>query len=347
MVPKKILKVLQGECFDVPPFWFMRQAGRYLPEYRELRAEKGGFLAMAFDPKAACEITLQPIRRFQMDAAIIFSDILVVPMALGQHLEFVAGEGPKLEALADTQDLCRLSDKHFDVLDPVFEALNLTRAGLKQEGFESTALIGFAGAPWTVATYMIEGGSSKDFYKTRLWSYRDPEGFQALMDMLVETTARYLIKQVEAGAEALQIFDSWSGALDPISFEKWSIAPTKEIIARVKAVHPDVPIIGFPKGAGHNLEKYVCETGIDGVGIDQFTPLDYVSSNIQTKIPVQGNLDPFALLAGGETLDRAAKEVLDSLKGRPFIFNLGHGINKDTPPENVERLVKIIRGESV
>jgi uroporphyrinogen decarboxylase len=340
---KILLRTLAGEKTKRIPFWFMRQAGRYLPEYRALRAQKGGFLAMAMDPASACEITMQPIRRFGMDAAIIFSDILTIPMALGMDLRFETGEGPKLDALENLTEISRLNFSQFYKLDPVYEALRQTRAALKNEGFENTALIGFAGAPWTVATYMIEGGSSRDFIKTKLMAYRDPEGFSALMDLLVEATARYLIEQVKAGAEALQIFDSWAGALDAQGFERWSIAPTQKIIARIRAVHPHVPIIGFPKGAGHNYLSYAQKTGVTAIGLDPQIPTPWAAQNLQNLLPVQGNLDPLCLLAGGERLKSAAQKILDDLSNQPFIFNLGHGIHKDTPIAHVETLVEMIK----
>lgn len=321
----------------------MRQAGRYLPEYRELRAQKGGFLAMAMDPVSACEITMQPIRRFGMDAAIIFSDILTIPMALGMDIRFETGEGPKLDALENLSQISRLNFSAFDKLDPVYEALRQTRAALKNEGFENTALIGFAGAPWTVVTYMIEGGSSRDFIKTKLIAYKDPQGFSALMDLLIEATARYLIEQVNAGAEALQIFDSWAGALDAQGFERWSILPTQKIIERIRAVHPNIPIIGFPKGAGHNYLSYAQKTGVTAISLDSQIPTAWATKNLQTFMPVQGNLDPLCLLAGGESLKSAAQKILDDLGNQPFIFNLGHGIHKDTPITHVETLVEMIK----
>lgn len=335
---KPILRVLAGENLEKPPFWLMRQAGRYLPEYRELRAEKGGFLAMAMDPKAAAEITLQPIRRFGMDAAIIFSDILTVPMALGQHLEFAAGEGPKLGEL----DIDRLE---FDdgALQPVYDALSETASQLRHEGFDQTTLIGFCGAPWTVATYMVEGGGSKDYSKIKAMAYGQPELFGKLIDKLVDATAKYLIRQVEAGAEALQIFDSWAGALDPHGFQYWSIEPTKKIVALVKAVHPNIPIIGFPRGAGVHYAAYAQQTGIDAVALDSLMCTRWASNNLQKSLPVQGCLDPMRLLAGGESLEKATRKIVRDFSGGPHIFNLGHGINKETPIEHVEKLTKILR----
>jgi uroporphyrinogen decarboxylase len=318
----------------------MRQAGRNLPEYRELRAEKGGFLAMAFDPRAACEITMQPIRRFGMDGAIIFSDILTVPMALGQHLEFAEGEGPKLGEL----NVAALNYSEFSKLDPVYEALGNVKTALSAEGFESTALIGFAGAPWTVATYMVEGGSSRDFMKVKLMAYRDPEGFGALIDMLVEATATYLIHQIKAGAAAVQIFDSWAGVLDGDGFKRWCIQPTRRIVELVRDSYPHVPIIGFPKGAGNNYLSYVQGTGVTALGFDQHVSTDWAARALQTLCPVQGNLDPFVLMAGGDALVLAVEKIIGDLSGGPFVFNLGHGIHKDTPVEHVEALVKMIRG---
>lgn len=336
---KYFLNALGGEKADVPPFWFMRQAGRYLPEYRELRAQKGGFLAMALDPKAACEITMQPLRRFNMDAAIIFSDILTVPMALGQHLEFVQGEGPKLGAL----NLGSLSEDGMNKLEPVYEALSETKTAMQVEGFDSAALIGFCGAPWTVATYMVEGGSSRDFIKTKLMAYREPEKFQMLIDLLVSSTAKYLIQQIHAGAEAVQIFDSWAGALDPEGFRKWSIDPTRSIVELVRAEYTDIPIIGFPKGAGHHYLSYAKETGVTALGVDQYVSTNWVSKDLQPLLPVQGNLDPFALMAGGDALIQAIRRIKNDLKDGPYVFNLGHGIHKDTPIVHVELAVKEIR----
>ena len=336
---KPFLDALHGKVLERPPFWFMRQAGRYLPEYRELRAQKGGFLDMAFDPKAACEVTIQPLRRFGMDAAIIFSDILTIPMALGQDLEFVAGEGPKLGAF----DLKSLSYSNFSKLEPVYEALSLTKTTMVTEGFSNTTLVGFAGAPWTVATYMIEGGSSRDFKNTILMSYREPEKFKALMDMLVEATATYLINQINAGAEAVQIFDSWAGALDAQNFKRWCIEPARQIVNHIRDVHPHVPIIGFPKGAGYRYLEYAQNTGITALGIDHHVSTSWAARALQPLMPVQGNLDPFVLMAGGDQMIMAAEKICSDLSGGPFVFNLGHGINKDTPIAHVEALVKFLK----
>lgn len=336
---KDLIRALNGERSEKVPVWLMRQAGRYLPEYRELRAAKGGFLEMAFDPQAACEITMQPIRRYGMSGAILFSDILTVPYALGQDLKFAVGEGPVLGALQG------LGFEQFDErMRPVYEAVGLIKAQLAMEGFDNTALIGFAGAPWTVATYMVEGGGSKDFMQIKSMAYGRVEEFQALIDMLVDATARYLIAQIGAGAEAVKIFDSWAGVLEEAAFMRWVIMPTAEIVRRVKAVYPNVPVLGFPRGAGFYYERYVRETGIDACAVDQMMPLAYVRDVLQPVCPVQGNLDPAALMAGGDVLRDAVMRILDALGEKPFIFNLGHGVNKDTPPQNVAALVEIVRG---
>lgn len=341
---KPLLSALQGGKTPRVPFWLMRQAGRYLPEYRALREEKGGFLELAFDPQAACEVTMQPLRRFGMDAAIIFSDILVVPYALGQDLRFEAGDGPKLSPVRNAHDLAMLGDRDFDrKLSPVYEALRNVRSAFTKEGFDDAALIGFAGAPWTVGTYMVEGGGSKDFSVIKALAYTDPELFQALIDLLVEQTAFYLIAQVDAGAEALQIFDSWAGALDEPGFQRWVIEPTAELIRRVRAAHPHVPIIGFPKGAGHFYLRYAEQTGISALGLDSQVPTDYAARVLQKLMPVQGNLDPMCLLAPKPVIERETRRILDGLSGGAFIFNLGHGINRHTPPENVAFLGQIIR----
>ncbi|HBR68948.1 MAG TPA: uroporphyrinogen decarboxylase [Rhodospirillaceae bacterium] len=337
---KPFLEVLQGRKTDRIPFWFMRQAGRYLPEYRELRSRKNGFLDMAFDSGAACEITLQPIRRFGMDAAIIFSDILVIPYALGQRLEFLEGEGPKLERLRTGADIAKLNPGLMErKLSPVYEAIAKVSSKLD----DKTALIGFAGAPWTVATYMVEGGGSKDFIAVKKMAYSDPQTFAALIDLLVESTAHYLIRQVEAGAEALQIFDSWSGVLDSDEFRKWVIQPTKQIVDLVRDSYPQIPIIGFPKGAGYNYMAYAEGTGVNVLGLDSQVPTKWAARVLQPLKPVQGNLDPIALLAGGDAMKLAAERIIADLSSGPFVFNLGHGIHKDTPVEHVEQLVKMIR----
>lgn len=336
---------MQGKKTEKVPFWFMRQAGRYLPEYRELRAKKGGFLEMVYDPESAAEITLQPIRRFGMSAAILFSDILVIPHALGQTLEFAAGEGPRLDPVTDIADLKKLSFGGIDeTLSPIYQTLRNVREGLAGEGFYDTALIGFAGSPWTVVCYMVEGQGSKDYLTVKELSYSNPEFFAALIDLVTEATVHYLLKQIEAGAEALQLFDSWAGALDAESFRRWCIEPTAKIVQKIRAVHPEIPIIGFPRGAGIHYEAYARETGVTALGLDPSIDTAWAAENLQILCPIQGNLEPALLLAGGAALEQAARSILDNLASGPFIFNLGHGIHKDTPIGHVEALVKIIEG---
>jgi len=341
---KNFLEVLKGHKPDHIPFWFMRQAGRYLPEYRELRAKAGGFLDMAYNSDFACEVTMQPIRRFGMDAAIIFSDILVIPHSLGQHLEFVQGEGPKLNPLRSASDFSSLNFSKFQsTLTPVYEALSKTKTALQNEGFGGTALIGFCGAPWTVACYMVEGGGSKDFMNVKKLAYQDEAALQGLMEILVESSAQYLIEQINAGAETVQIFDSWAGALDAQSFRKWVIRPTKQIVDLVKSVHPTVPIIGFPRCAGNNYLSYIQDTGVTAVGIDPSVDTKWAARTLQPLVPVQGNLDPISLLAGGDQMIMAVEKIIGDLKDGQFVFNLGHGINKETPIEHVETLIQTIR----
>ncbi|MCB9988077.1 MAG: uroporphyrinogen decarboxylase [Rhodospirillales bacterium] len=344
---KPFLQALAGNQPDRTPFWLMRQAGRYLPEYRELRAKAGGFLDMAYNPDFACEVTLQPLRRFGMDAAILFSDILVVPHALGQDLTFTAGEGPQLPPIRDEGGLSALSlDGIDETLNPVYEAVSKIRESLKSEGFDQTALIGFAGAPWTIATYMVEGRGSKEYLHVKGWAYRNPAGFQKLIDLVTEATIHYLSRQIEAGAEALQLFDSWAGVLDEVQFRRWCIEPANRIVTALKVKYPHVPIIGFPRGAGLMYEAYVRETGVDALGLDQMVPLEQAVA-LQKICPVQGNLDPVCLLTGGAAMETWAKEILDALSGGPFVFNLGHGVIKDTPVTHVEVLSKIIKGRSL
>jgi uroporphyrinogen decarboxylase len=318
----------------------MRQAGRYLPEYRDLRARAGSFLAMCYDPALAAEVTLQPLRRYGMDAAILFSDILVVPHALGQRLDFVEGEGPRLDPVRRTGDLTRLSRTGFhDHLAPVYEAVGRIAGSLD----ESTALIGFAGAPWTVATYMVEGGGSKDFTAIKTWAYSDPTGFARLIDLLVDVTAEYLIRQIGAGAEVVQLFDSWAGALPPGPFRTLVIEPTRRIVDQVKAACPGVPIIGFPRAAGLQYQAYVRDTGVDAVGLDTTVPPDWAAEQLQPRLPVQGNLDPIVLVAGGDVLRTAVRDLLETFKGGPWVFNLGHGVVPSTPPEHVAELARLLR----
>lgn len=341
---KLFLQSLAGKKTENVPFWFMRQAGRYLPEYRDLRKQAGGFLDLVYNPENASEVTMQPIRRFGMSAAILFSDILVIPQALGQHLRFETGEGPKLKALRDNEDVSNLNPSTIDeTLNPIYETVKLTRQKLSSEGFDDTALIGFAGSPWTVACYMIEGGGSKTFEKTKIWAYQNPQSFQKLMDVLVEATSHYLIKQIEAGAEAVQLFDSWSGVLDTHNFNQWVIKPTKDIIARVKSTHPDIPVIGFPRNAGDKAIPYAKQTNIHALGLDFSVSPEWAAKNLQSLCPVQGNLDPVTLLTGGDTMKTAAQNILETFADKPFIFNLGHGVIKETPPEHVAQLCEMIR----
>ncbi|ODA68031.1 Uroporphyrinogen decarboxylase [Methyloligella halotolerans] len=338
----RLLRALKGELTETPPLWLMRQAGRYLPEYREIRTKVGSFLELCGTPELAAEVTLQPLRRFDLDAAIIFSDILIVPFALGQQVEFVKGEGPKLDPITDGKAIAKLERKAAgDTFAPVYEALRRVRAELDPD----TALIGFCGAPWTVATYMIAGGGSKDQAEARALAYSDPEAFAGLIDLLVDVSAGYLIEQVKAGAQVLQIFDSWSGSLAEDEFARWSIGATKALVAKVKAEVPDVPIIGFPKGAGPSAIPYARRTGIDAIGCDTSLPLRFIADNLQNLMPVQGNLDPVLLMAGGEHLDRRVGQILEALGDRPFVFNLGHGILPQTPPEHVSRLVSLVRSK--
>lgn len=316
----------------------MRQAGRYLSEYREVRAQAGSFLDLCYNPELAAEVTLQPIRRFGFDAAILFSDILVVPHALGQKLWFAEGEGPRLEP--------RMAETPLDVLTPaperleaVLETVRKVKAALPPE----VTFIGFAGAPWTVATYMVEGRGSRDQATARSMAYQEPERFQQLIDAIVEQTISYLLGQIEAGVEVVQIFDSWSGTLSPTQFRAYVIAPTKRIVDAIRAQHPGFPIIGFPKGAGAKLVEYARETGVSAVGLDETVDPVWANAALPKGLPVQGNLDPLALRAGGEALDSAVDAILQALDGRPHIFNLGHGILPDVPVAHVERLLARLR----
>lgn len=334
-----ILAVLAGEHRDPPPVWLMRQAGRYLPEYRALREAKGGFLELVYDSDAAAEITLQPIRRFGVDGAILFSDILIVPHALGQHLTFGPGEGPRLTP--------PLVDGAFDMLeaDPtrfqlIYDTVRNVRAALPPE----IAMLGFAGSPWTVATYMVAGQGSKDHAEARRLAYRDPAAFQALIDRIVHTTVDYLSGQIQAGAQAIQLFDSWAGSLAPSEFERWVIAPTAAIVGRLMVRHGDVPIIGFPKGAGAKLAAYAAETGIDAVGLDETIDPAWADAMLPPGMPVQGNLDPLALIAGGQALKDGVTRIRAAFENRPHIMNLGHGILPDTPIAHVEEFLAMVRG---
>jgi uroporphyrinogen decarboxylase len=319
----------------------MRQAGRYLPEYRELRASKGGFLELCYDSEAAAEITLQPIRRFGFDGAILFSDILIVPHAMGQKLWFEVGEGPRLAPPLSESDLAGFTPDP-SRLAAIWDTVARVRASLSPE----TTFLGFAGSPWTVATYMAAGAGSKDHGVARRMAYADPGRFQAIIDGIIETSITYLDGQIKAGVDAVQLFESWAGSLSPQQFARWVIAPNAEIVRRLKALHPDVPIIGFPKGAGAKLVDYVAGTGIDAVGLDETLDPVWADKVLPAGLPVQGNLDPLALIAGGEALDSAVDTILAAFADRPHIFNLGHGILPDTPIDHVERLIDRVRRAS-
>lgn len=339
-VPEKLLlSVLNGKRAEKPPVWLMRQAGRYLPEYRALRQTKGGFLDLCYDPQSACEVTLQPIRRFGFDGAILFSDILVIPHALGQDLWFEEGEGPRLAPTLVDHALESLSAAP-ERLDPVIETVRRVKADLPP----ATTFLGFAGSPWTNATYMVAGRGSKDQAQARRLAYRDPVAFGAIINAIASATVDYLSRQIDAGVDAVQLFDSWAGSLSPAQYEQWVIAPTVKIVAALKARHPDTPIIGFPKGSGGKLPAYARETGIDAVGIDETVDPVWANMNLPIGLPVQGNLDPLALIAGGAVLDTAIDRILGAFPDRPHIFNLGHGILPDTPIAHVEQLLNRVRG---
>jgi uroporphyrinogen decarboxylase len=339
---RRLLRVFAGEALSPPPIWLMRQAGRYLPEYRATRVQAGSFLDLCYDPALASEVTLQPIRRYGFDAAILFSDILVVPDALGQAVSFLEGEGPRLEPIRARADLSRLrvgaTRRKFD---RVFE----TVARLRQDLPGETSLIGFCGAPWTVASYMVGGRGTPDQADARLWAYREPDAFQALMDLLCEVSIDYLSGQVGAGADLLQIFDSWAGSLADDQFSRWVVAPTRRIVAALKQRHPSIPIIGFPRGAGLWASSYVAETGVDGVSCDTAMPLSFMANQLSAHTTVQGNLDPLLLATGGPALEQRATAILTALSGKRYIFNLGHGIVPETPPENVALLVDLVRAQ--
>jgi uroporphyrinogen decarboxylase len=339
MSERKLMKVLEGEALFPPPIWVMRQAGRYLPEYRATRAQAGGFLDLCYTPKLATEVTMQPIRRYGFDAAILFSDILVIPDALGRKVAFQEGEGPVLEPL----DLARVGELDpagiHERLAPVYEAVELIRAALPTE----TTFLGFCGAPWTVATYMIAGRGTTDQAPARKAALADPVGFARLIDVLVEASIAYLARQIACGADAVQIFDTWAGVLDEAEFEAWVIEPARRIVAGLRAIHPNARVIGFPKGAQALLERYVTATGIDAVGLDWTMPHGFARERIQPKVAVQGNLDPLRVVVGGRALDEGVDRVLEGLGGGRLIFNLGHGITPEADPANMARLVERVR----
>jgi uroporphyrinogen decarboxylase len=332
-----LISVLEGQVVSPPPVWLMRQAGRYLPEYRELRAKAGSFWTMCNDPDMATEITLQPIRRFGFDAAIIFSDILTVPFALGRAVKFEENVGPTLDAISSTGSLERDPGIWRQRLSPAYETLKRVRASLAPE----TTLLGFAGAPWTLATYMAAGRGGDEQKAAKLWGYRDPKGFGDLLDVLGDCVAEHLIAQIEAGADAVQIFDSWASGLPAEMFARWVVAPTKRIVEKLRAAKPNAKIIGFPRATTlQGYEIYARETGVNGISVDTSAPLDWMA---RLGVPVQGNLDPLLLVAGGDALARAVDDIVDRMQGRPFIFNLGHGVLQETPPEHVGALVARLR----
>jgi len=337
-VEKPLLAVLRGKKQEIPPMWLMRQAGRYLPEYRALRAEKGGFLELVEDSPSAAEVTLQPIKRFDFDGAILFSDILVIPYAMGQRLWFEEGEGPRLAPTmidATLDSLVPVPGR----LDPVYETIRLVKAALAPE----KTFLGFAGSPWTIATYMVAGQGSKEQAPARRLAYRDPQLFQHLIDAIVAMTVDYLDGQIAAGVDAIQLFDSWAGSLSPAQFEQWVIAPNRAIVDQLRARHPGTPIIGFPKGAGGKLAAYAAGTNVDALGLDETVDPKWADKILPPGLPVQGNLDPLALIAGGEALHGAVENIRLAFADRPHIFNLGHGIQQDTPIAHVEELVKLVR----
>ena len=333
-----LLAVLKGEYRDPPPVWLMRQAGRYLPEYRALREAKGGFLALVYDSDAACEVTLQPVRRFGMDAAILFSDILIVPHAMGQTLTFGPGEGPQLSPALVDGVLAGL-----DAAPQYLASIAETVAKVAAQKPADCTLIGFAGSPWTIATYMVAGHGSKDQGEARRLAYKDPEAFQLLIDAIVAVTVDYLSLQIAAGAQTVQLFDSWAGSLSPAQFERWVIAPTASIVGRLMVRHGEVPVIGFPKGAGAKLGAYAAETGVDAVGLDETIDPAWADAMLPPGMPVQGNLDPLALIAGGRALDEGISRIRAAFDERPHVFNLGHGILPDTPIAHVEALLARLR----
>lgn len=337
-MPGPLLDTLNGKRARTAPMWLMRQAGRYLPEYRELRGQKGGFLELAYDSEAACEVTLQPIERFGFDGAILFSDILIVPHAMGQHLEFLAGEGPKLSpplVQADMGDLVPDRSRY----EPIYRTVRLCRERLGGQ----TTMLGFAGSPWTVATYMIAGEGSRDQHDARAMAHRDPGKLETLIGRIADETIEYLSGQIAAGAEAVQLFDSWAGSLAPDQFERWVIAPNARIVAALRQRHPETPVIGFPKGAGEKLPAYARETGVQAVGVDETLDPHWVARELPADMPVQGNLDPLLLLAGSDALEPRIRMILEAFAERPHVFNLGHGIDRRTPIAHVERLIAAVR----
>jgi uroporphyrinogen decarboxylase len=336
---KKFLRALSGEAMKVPPLWLMRQAGRYLPEYREVRANAGSFLDLCFSPKLATEVTLQPIRRFGFDAAILFSDILVVPHALGQRVTFEEGVGPRLTPVLDERSIAELGEIDLRRLDAVFEAIGLIRGALPAE----TAFIGFCGAPWTVASYMIAGEGSRDLAKTRVFAFRYPHAFARLIDVLTEASIAYLLQQAKAGVEAVQVFDSWCSLLPSDEFERWCVRPMEKMVSALRAQAPDTKIISFPREGGSNLKFFVDHVRADCLALGTAENIPAVRSQLPSDTVFQGNLDPLALIAGGEALENGVRRIRREFEGAPFVFNLGHGILPETPIAHVERLVELVR----
>jgi uroporphyrinogen decarboxylase len=339
-VNKSLVEVLEGRRQRIPPVWMMRQAGRYLPEYKKLRQQAGSFLDLCFNPKLAAEVTVQPVRRFQFDAAILFSDILVIPHALGQPVSFEAGEGPRLPPLPEIGGVSALrQEADQEKLAPVYETIGLVKTMLAPE----TALIGFCGAPWTVATYMIAGRGTPDQAPARIFAYREPDSFAALTDVLIDASAAYLIRQLQAGVDVVQLFDTWAGVLPQEEFDRWCIEPARRIVERVRRAVPDAKVIGFPRGAGTSLERYIERVPVNAIGLDWTIDRAFARERLQSKVAVQGNLDPLALLAGGTALDRSVDAILEAFAERPFIFNLGHGILPETPIAHVAQMLKRVR----
>ena len=337
---RRFLRPFAGEPLSPPPMWLMRQAGRYLPEYRATRKDAGSFLDLCYNPKLAAEVTLQPIRRYGFDASILFSDILVVPDALGQPVTFTEGAGPTLDPIRAVAGLTRLSlSNTSEKFGRVWETVSRLRQDLPRE----TALIGFCGAPWTVATYMVEGRGSADQAAARSWAYRDPQGFAKLIDLLVESSIEYLSGQVKAGADVLQIFDSWAGSLADVEFHCWVVLPTARIVRAIRSKYPHIPIIGFPRGAAAQLKSFIEGTGVDGVSCDTSCPLGVMQAVASGGTVAQGNLDPLLLVAGGSALDQRVDAILETMASQPFVFNLGHGIVPETPPEHVAQLMARVR----